>query len=206
MWPKHSSSFHWNTSLVTMMPNGMTVNLYFPTSVLKVVRYKEAVSSVWCQYPFFQSHIVSMQASVKRWVISWGVWKWYGSLMTALFKLVGSRQILSLTCPWLSLFSTRTKLLIHHVALFTGSRTLACSIWLISFWNASLRWIGMGLHGVCFSVTVGSTWIWYGGPGNFPMPLKTYGYSCRFAFDWWLVWVVLICCSGGCGVDLPVSL
>ena len=88
-----------------------------------------------------------------------GVLKWYTSLITALFKLVGSRHILNLTCPWLSLFSTRTKLLIHSVASFTGSRTLVCNIWLISFWNASLRWIGMGLHGVCFSVTLGSIWI-----------------------------------------------
>ena len=76
--------------------------------------------------------------------MSSGVLKWYDSLITALFKLVGSRQILNLTCPWLSLFSTRTKLLIHSVASVTGSRTPACSIWLISFWNASLRWIGMG--------------------------------------------------------------
>ena len=89
--------------------------------------------------------------------MSSGVRKWYCSLMTALFKLVGSRQILNLTCPWLSLFSTRMKLLIHGVALFTGSRTPACSIWLISFLNASFRWIGMGLHGVCFCGIVGLT-------------------------------------------------
>ena len=62
-----------------------------------------------------------------------GVLKWYGSLVTVLFKLVGSRHILNLTCLWLSLFSTRTKLLIHGVASFTGSRRLACSIWLIFF-------------------------------------------------------------------------
>ena len=89
--------------------------------------------------------------------MSSGVRKWYGSLMTASFKLVGSRQILNLTCPWLSLFSTRTKLLIHGMALFTGSRTPACNIWLISFLNTSLRWISMGLHGVCFGVIVGLT-------------------------------------------------
>ena len=65
--------------------------------------------------------------------MSSGVQKWYGSLMTALFKLVGSGQILNLICPWLSLFSMRMKLLIHGVALFTGSRTPACNIWLISF-------------------------------------------------------------------------
>ena len=92
--------------------------------------------------PFLQSHTVSMQASASRWVMSLGVLKWNGSCITALFKFVGSRQILNWPCPWLSLFSTRTKLLIHSVASFTGSRTPACSIWLISFWNASLRWIG----------------------------------------------------------------
>ena len=89
--------------------------------------------------------------------MSLGVQKWYGSLVTALFKLVRSRQILSLTCLWLSLFSMRTKLLIHSVASFTGSITPASSIWLISFWNASLRWIGIGLHRVCFGGTVGLT-------------------------------------------------
>ena len=89
--------------------------------------------------------------------MSSGVQKLYGSLMTALFKLVWSRQILNLTCPWLSLFSMRTKLLIHSVALFTGNRTLAWSIWLISFLNASFRWISMGLHRVCFGGIVGST-------------------------------------------------
>ena len=157
MWPKHLSNFHWNMSLVTVMPNGMTVNLYLPISVLNVVRYEEASSSVWCQYPFLQSHTVSMQASARRWEMSSGVLKWYGSLITALCKLVGSRHILNLTCLWLSLFSTRTKLLIHSVTSFTGSRTLACSIWLISFWNASLMWIGMGLHGVRFGMTLGLT-------------------------------------------------
>ena len=89
--------------------------------------------------------------------MSLGVQKWYGSLMTALFKLVGTRQIFNLTCLWVVSLSMRTKLLIHGVASFTGSRTPACSIWLISLWNASLRWIGMGLHRVCFGVTVGST-------------------------------------------------
>ena len=167
------------------MPNGMTTNLYLPTSVLNIVRYEEAWSNVWCQYPFLQSHTVSMQASASMWEMSSGVQKWYGSLITALFKLVGSRQILNLTCPWLSLFSTRTKLLIHSVASVTGSKTLACSIWLISFWNVSFRWIGMGLHGVCFGVTFGSTWMWYGSPGNLPIPSKMSGYSCKICS--WLV-------------------
>ena len=75
MWPKHSSSFHWNTSPATVIPNGMTVNLYLPISVLNIVRQEEASSSVWCQYPFLQSHMVSMQASASMWEMSSSVQK-----------------------------------------------------------------------------------------------------------------------------------
>ena len=36
--------------------------------------------------------------SASKWVISSGVLKWYGSQMVAVFRLVGSKQILSLSC------------------------------------------------------------------------------------------------------------
>ena len=35
--------------------------------------------------------------------------------------------------------------------------------------------MGTGPQGVCFGGTVGSTLMWYGGPGNLPMPSKTSG-------------------------------
>ena len=123
--------------------------------------------------------MVSMQASASMWKMSSSVQKWYGSLVTTLFKLVGSRQIRSFPWPWLSVLLTRTKLFIHGMACATGTMIPACNILLIFCWNASFRWIGIGLHGVCLGVTPGSTWIWYGGPGNFPIPSKTSGYSCR---------------------------
>ena len=133
--------------------------------------------------PFCRSHTVSMQASARRCEMSLGVLKWYGSLITALFKLVGSRQIYNLTCLWLSFFSTRTKLLIHGVASVTGSRTLACSIWLISFWNMHL-WDGSVW--VCRGFVLASLLDQPGydmaGPRNFPMPSKTSGYSCKICF------------------------
>ena len=58
----------------------------------------------------------------------------------ALFKFVGSRQILSLRFLDLSFDSTKTKLFIHGVALVTGFNTPACNILSISFLNASFKW------------------------------------------------------------------
>ena len=106
--------------------------------------------------PFFAVTTVNMQASTSMWEMSSSVRKWYGSLVMALFRLVGSRDILNFNCPWMFLLSTRTKLLIHGVASVVGISTPACSILLISCWNASLRSIGIGLHGVCLGVTFGS--------------------------------------------------
>ena len=125
------------------------------------------------------------------------------SLITALFELVGSRHILNLTCPWLSLFSTRTKLLIHSAASFTGSRTLACIIWLISFWNASLR----GLVWVCMVFVLAWPWDQPGYDTVVPwislclqkclgIPVKSVlmGYKCRWLWFVALDVVSLIIC------------
>ena len=57
-----------------------------------------------------------MQASANKLEMSSGVIKWYGSLMTALFRLIGSKQMHSFTLPDLSLPSTSTKLMIQGVA------------------------------------------------------------------------------------------
>ena len=116
-----------------------------------------------------------MQALASKWAMSSGVLKWYGSLMITLFKFVGFKQILSFKLPDLSLPSTRTKLLTHGVASCTGFNTPTCSILLNSCWKASFRWTGIGQQGVCFGVTLGSSCIWYGGPGNLPIPSKTSG-------------------------------
>ena len=92
------------------------------------------------------------------------VLRWYGSHTNALLRLVGSRHILSLRYPCLSLSSTNTKLLIQGVAWFTGFKTSTCNILSISFLKASFEWTGIGWQGVCFGVSLGSTWIWYGIP------------------------------------------
>ena len=98
--------------------------------------------------------------------------------MMALLRLVGSRQIHSLGFPvLLSFVSTNTKPLIHGVASWTGLITPALSILSISCLKVSLRYTGMGLQGVCFGVTDGSEWMWYGSPGNLPIPSKSSGYS-----------------------------
>ena len=61
--------------------------------------------------------------------MSSGVQKQYGSWMIALFKLVWSKQIQSLSLPLLlSVDSTKTKLFIHGVASWTGLMTQVASM------------------------------------------------------------------------------
>ena len=55
-------------------------------------------------------------------------WSGMGSLVIALFRLVGSKQMHSFKLPDLSLLSTSTKLLTQGVASWTGLSTPACSI------------------------------------------------------------------------------
>ena len=114
-------------------------------------------------------------ASASRWAISSSVLKWYGSCTIALFRLVGSKQILKLSLPSLSLPSTRTKLLIQGVACCTDFRIPPCEILSISWLNGYLRCLATGQQGVCLRVTVRSTCIWYGGPRKHPTPSKTSG-------------------------------
>ena len=147
--PKHSSSLHWNTSPATVALKGITVNWNLWSSLLKVVKKDEAPSNCWWQNPFLQSPTAMKWASTRKCAKSPGVLKWYVSWPIALFKLVGSKQILSLSLPSLSLLSTGKKLFIHGDAWCTGFRILHCSILLISCLNCSLRWIGTSLHGVC---------------------------------------------------------
>ena len=120
------------TSPATVMPNGITVYLNLPSSVLKVVRNEEASSSCWCQYPILQSQTIIMHVSASKWAMSSRVLKWYSSLTIALFTFVGSKHILSYKLPDLSLPSTRTKLLIHGVASCKDFSTPACNILLSS--------------------------------------------------------------------------
>ena len=61
--------------------------------------------------------------------MSSGVHKQYGSWIMALFRVVGSKQMQNLGfAVFLSCDSTKTKLLIHGVASWTGLITLAVSI------------------------------------------------------------------------------
>ena len=123
-----------------------------------------------------------MQASGSKWAMSLGIVKWYGFLVIALFRLVGSKQMCSFRLPSFSLLSTSTKLFIQGVASWTGLSTPACGILSTSCLNASLRWTGIEQQGVCLGVTVGSICIWLGGPGKLPIPSKTSGYSHRICY------------------------
>ena len=116
------------------------------------------------------------------------VQKQYSSRMIALFKLVRSKQIRSLGLPLLlSVDATKIKLFIHGVASWTGLMTPA-SIFSMSWQKVCFKWTGMGLQGVCLGVMDRLRWIWYGSPGNLPMPLKSSGYCswiCSFDFTIW---------------------
>ena len=153
---KHWPNLCWHTSPATVAPNGTTVNLNLQISVLKVVKNDETSSSFRCQYPFLQSHTVIMQASTSKWAMSLGLLQWYGSLMVALFRLVGSMQMCQLQVAWLVLAFYKHKLLIQGVASSTGLSTSAHSILSTSCLNTSVRWIG-----VCLGVTLGSSCIWW---------------------------------------------
>ena len=50
------SNFLWNMSPTTVAPNGMTVNLNWLISVLKVVKKLDSSSNGWCQYSLEQSN------------------------------------------------------------------------------------------------------------------------------------------------------
>ena len=74
----------------------------------------------------------------------------------------------------------------------------AWSILSISFLKASFRWMGTSQHGVSFSVMFGSTCMWYIGPGNLLIPLKTSGCNdnvcsllviITFESDFWTVFL-----------------
>ena len=111
-----------------------------------------------------------------KWVMFFGVLKWYGSHITALFRFIGSRHMQSFRLPDLSLPSMSMKLLIHRVASLTGLMILAWSILFISLLRASLRWMGTGLHEVCFGMMLRLTCMWYGKLGNLSIPLNTSRY------------------------------
>ena len=117
--------------------------------------------------------------SASRYTISSGVLKWYGLHTIALFRLVWYKHILSLSLPSLSFLSTNTKLFIKSVAWCTCFRIPSCNILSIFCLNGSLRCAGTGQQGVCLGVTLGSTCIWYVGPGKHPIPSNISGYTCK---------------------------
>ena len=55
--------------------------------------------------------------------------------------------------------------------------TPVSSISLILPLNCSSKCTGTGLYGICRGGTLGSSRIWYGSPGNLPIPVNTEGYS-----------------------------
>ena len=59
----------------------------------------------------------------------------------------------------------------------------------------------MGLQGVCFGVTNGSVWMWYGSPGNLPISSKSSGYS-SFISSLVLTILIFLAMSAGCIMDL----
>ena len=68
---------------------------------------------------------------------------------------------------------------IQGVAWCTGLRIPTCNILSISCLNGSLRYTDTGWQGVCLEVILGSTCMWWGGPGKHPAPSNTSGYTCK---------------------------
>ena len=120
-----------------------------------------------------------------RCAISSGVWKWYGSLMIALFKFVGSKQILCLRFPDLSFNSTKTKLSIHGVASVTGFQHSSLQHPVYLFLKCFLQMYWHWTTRCLFWLDARSRCMVEGGPGNLPIPLKTSGYCL-------IIWV-LVC-------------
>ena len=78
--------------------------------------------------------------------------------------------------------------------------TPTLSILLISYLKVSLRCTGMGLQGVCFGVTCGSVQMWYGSPGNQPIPSNSSGYFsliCSLVLTILVFFAVSSCCIMG---------
>ena len=174
---KIESNFLWKTSLTTVALNRMTVNLNWLILVLKVVMKLDSSSSGWCQYPFEQSSTIMTVAPDSLCAMSSGVQRQSGSWIMGLFRLVRSKQMRSFDFPVLLSFdSTEMKLLIHGVASWTGLITLVVSIFSVSCLKVCFRWTGMGLQGVCLGVMDRTVWMWYGSPGNLPMPSNSYRY------------------------------
>ena len=100
------------------------------------------------------------------------------SLVTALFRLVGSRQILNFNCPWLSLLSTRTKTIDPWCGFcywdqYSGLQHLA-DFFLKCIFKVNWYMVCMGLIR-CY------TWVYVnmvGWPWKFPYSSNTSGYSC----------------------------
>ena len=171
------SNFLWKMSPATVALNGITVSLNWLISVLKVIKKLYSSSNGHCQYHFEQSNNVMTVAPDSLCPVSSGVQKQCGSWMLALLRLVWSRQMCSLDFPvLLSFVSTNMKTLMHGIASWTGLIPQALSILLISYLKVSLRYTSIGLQGVWFCEMGGSALMWYGSPGNLPIPSKSSGY------------------------------
>ena len=173
--PKHCSSLHWKTSPATVAPNGITVYLNHPSSVLKVLRKNETSLSCWCQYPFLQSCTDMIHASANRWAMSSGVVEMIGFLHSHFIKVAGVQadsklQVTSLVFPL-----NKHKAVNPWGGFMYWLQNPTFSILSFSCLKAFFKCTGICLQGVCLGVIIGSSCIWYGGPGDHSIPSKTSG-------------------------------
>ena len=93
------------------------MNRYRPKLQLKVVSRDDSSVSTSCQYPLEQSTTVIAVAPASFEDSSSGTMYLYGSRITALFRLLGSRQMRSLGLPSLSVVSTWSRILLGGLSL-----------------------------------------------------------------------------------------
>ena len=105
--PKHWSSLHWkNLTSYSSSKWHDSVPESANLSIKGSQEWWSFIKLLMPAFPFYKCIQVMMHASSSKWAISSGVLKWYGSLVIALFRLVGSKWMYSFKLPNFSLLST----------------------------------------------------------------------------------------------------
>ena len=148
-----------------------------------VVYLRDSGSSSTIQYPLLKSAIVNL---VMPWNLVMISSMDRGCSMVPSPKLHLSpwdRGKFVISCPidfWRhleSFFSMITKLFTHSVTSLVSSRIPNFSRLRISRWKASCKCIGTFLGACLAGFALSFSWNLYGGPGNFPIPVKTSEYT-----------------------------
>ena len=170
------SSIHiWKMSWLILSLNGTHRNLYLPKCVLNVVKSDAAFVRYILKNALLPSTLENLVAPVRTWAISSRVGALWFSLIMALFRSFGSRQILSLPFAFLGYVNELTHGVGSVCLVIIPCQTISAS----SFSSSALCSMGT-LHLLCWTGrTVGSVLMLYS-PAMSPMQSKLFGYNaCR---------------------------